>query len=172
MNSKHPSAFIEHSVASILRSYIADAEKKGSLHDEQLSIIYEYNWFNLFVSKEYNGLELSLTEALKIEEGLAWIDGSLGWTVTLCSGANWFAGFIESKMAEQIFSNKKVCLAGSGKPSGIAKRIDDHYEITGSWNYATGASHATMFTANCIIEENGVALKNEDGSSMVNAFLL
>jgi alkylation response protein AidB-like acyl-CoA dehydrogenase len=172
MSIKHPSTFIEASVVDQLRSFIIEAEKKGSLHDEQLKIIFQHNWFNLFVPKLYNGLELSLPEALQIEEALAWIDGSLGWTVTLCSGANWFAGFIEAEMAKTIFSNNKICLAGSGKPSGIAKIIDDGYEISGYWSYATGSIHATVFTANCIIEKDGFALKNEDGTPLINAFLL
>ena len=28
----------------------------GQLHPEQLQIIYEQNWFNLFVPKQYGGL--------------------------------------------------------------------------------------------------------------------
>jgi indole-3-acetate monooxygenase len=172
MSIKHTSAFIEASIVDALRSFVIEAEKKGSLHDKQLKIIYQNNWFNLFVPKIYGGLELSLPEALQIEEGLAWVDGSLGWTVTLCSGANWFAGFIEAGMAKKIFSNNKVCLAGSGKPSGIAQIIDNGYEINGYWSYATGAAHATVFTGNCIIEKDGVALTNEDGTPLINAFLL
>jgi alkylation response protein AidB-like acyl-CoA dehydrogenase len=172
MNSKHPSTIIDNRLVGALRYFSAKAEQKGSLHEEQLLIIYQRNWFNLFVPKIYNGLELSLPEALKIEESLAWIDGALGWTVTLCSGANWFAGFIEAEMAKTIFSNDKVCLGGSGKPSGIAKIIDGGYEINGHWSYATGAAHVTVFTANCIIERDGVALVNEEGTPLIKAFLL
>jgi hypothetical protein len=172
MNNKHPSTIIDNRLVGALRYFAEKAEQKGGLHEEQLSIIYQRNWFNLFVPKIYNGLELSLPEALKIEEALAWIDGALGWTVTLCSGANWFAGFIEEEIAKTIFSNDKVCLGGSGKPSGTATIIDGGYEINGHWSYATGSSHVTVFTANCIIEKDGVALTNEDGTPMVHAFLL
>jgi hypothetical protein len=172
MNSKHPSTVIDNRLVGALRYFAAKAEEKGGLHEEQLSIIYQRNWFNLFVPKQYGGLELSLPEALKIEEALAWIDGALGWTVTLCSGANWFAGFIEAGIAKTIFSNDEVCLGGSGKPSGTATIIDGGYEISGYWSYATGSAHVTVFTANCIIEKDGVALMNEDGSPVVYAFLL
>ena len=172
MNSKHPSTIIDNRLVGALRYFAEKAEQKGSLHEEQLSIIYQRNWFNLFVPKQYGGLELSLPEALKIEEALAWIDGALGWTVTLCSGANWFAGFIEAEIANTIFGNDKVCLGGSGKPSGTATIIDGGYEINGHWSYATGSAHITVFTANCIIEKDGVALMNEDGTPMVHAFLL
>ncbi|HTB53323.1 MAG TPA: hypothetical protein VK718_11180 [Ferruginibacter sp.] len=170
-NTYHPDG-ISKKLIDALRSFSAEAEKIKSLHSEQLAIIYEQGWFKLFVPKIYGGLELSLPEALKMEEALAWVDGSLGWTVTLCSGANWFVGFIEKEIAKNIFTDTKVCLAGSGKPSGTAKIMNEGYEITGHWNYATGSVHATVFTANCLIEKDGAIVQNEDGSPMIKAFLL
>jgi alkylation response protein AidB-like acyl-CoA dehydrogenase len=168
----HPSAFIDRQLVDRMRQYTSEAEELKSLHPQQLAIIYEQGWFKLFVPEKYGGLELSLPDALKIEEGLAWTDGSLGWTVTLCGGANWFVGFINEEIATNIFTDKKVCLAGSGKTCGTAKITDDGYEITGQWNYATGSTHATAFTANCIIEKDGKSLENNDGTPMIKAFLL
>jgi alkylation response protein AidB-like acyl-CoA dehydrogenase len=168
----HPSERINKELVDTLRNFSAEAEQIKSLHPEQLSIIYQQGWFKLFVPKIYGGLELPLLEALQIEEVLAWIDGSLGWTVTLCSGANWFVGFIQEKIAKNIFNNDIVCLAGSGKSSGVAKIIDGGYEITGYWNYATGSVHATVFTANCLIEKDGIIVNNEDGTPKITAFLL
>lgn len=153
-----------------LRQLAAEAEKIGQLHAGQLDIIYREKWFKLFVPAAYGGLEYSLPQALRTEEALAWVDGSLGWTVTLCSGANWFAGYIEPEIAARVFTNEKVCLAGSGRPSGTAKRNPQGYEITGNWNYATGAPHATQLTTSCIIEENGEVLKDETGHPVVRAF--
>ncbi len=167
----HPSFFIDDQIMNTIRKYMAEAEQKGSLNPQQLSVIYKEHWFNLFVPKEYGGLALSLPEALSVQESVAWIDGSTGWTVTLCSGANWFIGFLDPETAEMIFNSKKVCLAGSGRSTGIAKILGDDYEITGKWPYATGAAHATAFTANCVIEKDGAKLKNEDGSDMVASFI-
>lgn len=167
----HPSCFIDSKLTETIRRFAADAEKSGSLHREQLSIIYEQKQFNLFVPKIYNGLQLSLPEALQIEECLAWADGSTGWTVTLCSGANWFIGFLKPALAKLIFNEEKVCLAGSGRSSGTASIIEGGYEISGYWSYATGAAHATAFTANCVIEKNGIIMQNKDGSPMVQSFL-
>jgi alkylation response protein AidB-like acyl-CoA dehydrogenase len=174
MNRKgisHPSSFIPASLTEVIRGLAPEAEKLGRLHSQQLSIIYEQKWFNLFVPEEYGGLALSLPEGLKIEESLAWADGSTAWTVTLCSGANWFTGFLQRGIAKHVFRDEKTCFAGSGRPSGIANRTEYGYEITGVWKYASGAPHATVFTANCLIEEEGVAVHNADGSPLVRAFL-
>ncbi len=167
----HPSFFIDEHITNTIRKYTGEAEHSGSLTPQQLSVIYKEHWFNLFVPKEYGGLALSLPEALSIEEAVAWIDGSTGWTVTLCSGANWFIGFLDREIAETIFDSKKVCLAGSGRATGIAKIINDEYEITGKWPYATGSAHATAFTANCLIEKDGEILKNNDGSNLTSSFI-
>jgi len=171
MNSIHqPSSVIPVSLSASLRTFSAGAEKKGKLLPGQLAIIREQKWFNLWVPENYGGLELSLPEALRLEEALAWTDGSLGWTITLCSGANWFVGYLQPEAANKIFRDKKVCLAGSGKPTGTATITKKGYEVTGQWNYATGAPHATIFTTNCIIEENGKPLQDEAGNPVIRSF--
>jgi len=167
---KHPAEIISFEEAGIIRSFAAEAERAGTLHPEQLKLIYENKWFNLYVPAKYGGLELTLTQGLEIEEALAYIDGSTGWTVTLCSGANWFIGFLSPGAAEDIFNSQDVCLAGSGKPSGVAKITDNGYEITGYWKYATGAPHATVFTANCTLEKEGNILYDEEGNPRIASF--
>lgn len=166
----HPSSYIPAHLTDVLRRYAPAAEKLGMLTQEQLAVIYEQRWFGLWVPKLYGGLELSFSEALRTEEALAWADGSAGWTITLCSGANWFVGFLDPEAAKTVFVNEQTCLAGSGKPSGVATITADGYEVTGQWNYATGALHATVFTANCVIHKDGVALKDEAGHPLMQAF--
>lgn len=167
----HPLHFIDAKLTVAIRSLAAEAEKTGSLHPQQLAIIYKQKWFNLFVPEKYNGLQLTLPEALNIEESLAWVDGSVGWTVTLCSGANWFIGFLQPELANIIFNKDTVCLAGSGRPSGTARIIKGGYEITGFWKYATGSAHATAFTANCVIEDKGTIIQDKDGNPVIKSFL-
>jgi indole-3-acetate monooxygenase len=168
----HPSRFIPASLTDAINRLSGEAERYGSLHPQQLALIYEQRWFSLFVPLSHGGLELSLPEGLKLEEGLAWADGSTGWTVTLCGGANWFVGFLQPVIARELFNDPRVCLAGSGRASGIAIVTPEGYEISGRWRYATGAPHATAFTANCHIEKEGVLLRDEKGDPLVRAFLL
>jgi alkylation response protein AidB-like acyl-CoA dehydrogenase len=159
----HPSDFIDPVKTGILRERAAEAEASGMLHSQQLSMIRTEGWFKLFVPKKFRGLDLSLPEGLRVQEALAWADGSTGWTVTLCSGANWFIGFLPEEISAELFYDDKVCLSGSGTPSGQATFTNPGYKINGAWNYATGAPHATAFTANCFIEQ-------EDGP-LIKAFI-
>src|SRR6478735_7120509 len=168
---EHPSAFMKPELIATIRNVASEAEPMKHLHPEQIAIIHQQKWFELFVPVKYNGLGLNLPEALQLEEALAWTDGSVGWTVTLCAGAGWFIGFLDPEIVPVVFDVPNICIAGSGKAAGIAKTIDDGFEITGHWDYATGANWATSFTANCMIEENGAILKNADGSPVIKSFL-
>ncbi|QEC71478.1 hypothetical protein FSB73_07145 [Arachidicoccus ginsenosidivorans] len=58
---------------------------------------------------------------MRFEEAIGWAEGSAGWVFTLCSGAGWFAGYIDPAIARTIFKPKKACLAGSGAVGGTAK---------------------------------------------------
>jgi alkylation response protein AidB-like acyl-CoA dehydrogenase len=156
-----------------IKEYAAISEETGELHQELLKLAYKNNWFKLFVPALYGGPGFLLPEILRLEEALSAEDGSLGWTVTLCSGAGWFAGFLDPALATEVFADKKVCFAGSGAVSGTAVVVDNGYLINGSWNYASGAMHATIFTANCVLKDaNGLDILDEKGEQQVKSFIL
>lgn len=151
---------------------IQKAESHGCLPEEWLDVIYSEKWFKLFVPKSLGGLELGLMEGLKVEEELAHRDASLGWTLTLCAGAAWFVGFFDEQLRKEIFADPKVCLAGSGHVGGRAETVESGYKVAGHWTYASGALHATHFTANCTIFHQGKALLDTEGKEVVKAFVL
>jgi len=139
-----------------------------------LDWINNENLWNIWVPKTYGGLELSLTEGLSRLKELSRIDASLGWTITLCSGANYFIGNLQPSKAKEIFKESLVppCLGGSGGVFGTAEIVDDQYRISGKWRYATGAPYLTHFTLNAKILENGIQLRNNDGSPRVRSFVI
>ncbi|RZJ19054.1 MAG: acyl-CoA dehydrogenase, partial [Acinetobacter sp.] len=93
--------------------------------------------------------------------------------VTLCSGAGWFAGFLDPELAEEVFKNREVCFAGSGAVGGTAIKNENGYTINGHWNYASGALHATIFTANCNLQnEDGSPILSDDGEQVIKSFIL
>ena len=171
-NLTHPSTFIEADWYRAIRSSAKEAEEMGMLHPQQLELIYQQKWFKALMPVEYGGLDLSLPDLVRLQEALSWADGSFGWVFTLCCGAGCFSGFIDPGVAPLIFNDAKTCLAGSGAQTGEAIISKDGYIINGEWNYASGAHHATHFTANCIIKKDGEVLLNEDGSSVIRPFVI
>ncbi|BBI31425.1 acyl-CoA dehydrogenase family protein [Cohnella abietis] len=142
---------------TIINEIRANADNgNGNLTQGTLDYIYEAKLFKLFVPMELNGLMLSLPEALKVFEKAAWIDGSFGWLVTIGSGGGFFSATLAPEQARQFFSHSKAVVAGSGHPNGVAKRVDGGYNVSGEWKYCSGSTYASVFTANCRIQ-------NEDG---------
>jgi alkylation response protein AidB-like acyl-CoA dehydrogenase len=146
---------------------------KSLFSEKVLSWIQRENLWNIWVPKNYGGLELSLSEGLSKLQELARIDGSLGWTVTLCSGANYFIGNLKPGTAKDIFQESKTTiLGGSGGVFGTAEKVGDDYKISGTWRYATGAPYLTHFTLNAEIQENGKTLLNKEGSPKIHSFII
>jgi alkylation response protein AidB-like acyl-CoA dehydrogenase len=168
----HPSTFMAAAWQNTIRGSAKEAEEMGMLHPQQLELIYQQKWFKAFMPVEYGGLDLSLPDLVRLQEALSWCDGSFGWVFTLCCGAGWFSGFIDKGIAPSLFNNEKTCLAGSGAQTGEAMLTDNGYIINGEWNYASGAHHATHFTANCIIKKDNEVLLNEDGSPIIRSFII
>jgi indole-3-acetate monooxygenase len=168
---EHPSQRIEADVVVALQSYTEVAEEQGCLHAEQLKVLYDKGWFKLFVPEAYGGLGLSLPQGVRLEESIAWIDGSLGWVVTLCTGASWFVGFLQDALIRELLADRAVCFAGSGAPTGIAEVVEGGFRVSGDWLYATGSHHATVFTANCVIYEHGAARLDAAGAPEVRPFV-
>lgn len=148
-------------------------ENQEVFPSEVLTWISEQNYWNLWVPKSLGGMEKSLSVGLKILQNLAFIDGSLGWTVTLCAGANYFAGNLKPEFAKEIFTQtKKPVLGGSGGAFGTAEKVGEKYLLNGTWKYATGAPYLTHFTLNAKITEKGFPLKNEKGEIIIRSFVL
>ncbi|NJX14082.1 acyl-CoA dehydrogenase [Tamlana crocina] len=147
---------------------------KEVFSEETLNWIAENKLWNIWLPKTHGGLECALAEGLQKLRKLAETDGSLGWTVTLCSGANFFFGNLKKEVTDAIFLNseKPVCFGGSGGVFGTAEKQGEGYIISGTWKYATGAPHLSHFTLNAKILENGRVLKNEEGMDVVRSFVL
>ena len=140
---------------------------------EILTWINQQNYWNLWVPKSYGGLEKSFSEGLKTLQSLARIDGSLGWTITLCSGANFFIGNMNPQLAKELFTDKKTTvLGGSGGVFGTAEKQGENYLLNGTWRYATGAPYLTHFTLNAKITANGFPIKDENGKEKILSFVL
>jgi indole-3-acetate monooxygenase len=156
----------------LIREQAGEAERRGELPPEVLALIYEQQWFRMMEPRSFGGLALSLPQVVRLEEELARADGSVGWTVTLCSGAGWFAGFFPSGSLDSLLTHPRMCIAGSGMPAGRAERLaGGGYRVSGQWGYASGARHATAFTANCVVWVDGAPVLGEDGQPLVRPFL-
>ncbi|HXB05967.1 MAG TPA: hypothetical protein VNW04_02595 [Puia sp.] len=166
-----PASFLPDGAFALIDAHAGFAEMQGHLPEEVIGLVYREGWFKMLAPKRWGGRALVLPQAVRLEEGLAFADGSLGWVVTLCSGAGWFAGFFAEGLLDGLFADERLCISGSGSPAGEAHIIDGGYQVSGSWAYASGIRHATAFTANCVVWKDGAPVHGEDGQPLVRPFL-
>lgn len=155
-----------------LREAAPAAESAGWLRPEQIELIHERGWLRLLAPRAVGGAEWALPAIVRLEEELAAIDGSLAWTVTLCAGAGFFAGFLPPAFARELMATPRVCLAGSGAVGGVAERDGEGWRLRGEWLHASGAPMATHFTVNASLRQRGQALLDAQGEPRVAAFVL
>ncbi|MGX9713613.1 acyl-CoA dehydrogenase [Janthinobacterium lividum] len=148
------------------------ADAARFLHPAQQALLHRRGWLTMLAPRSAGGAELPLPQVVRLEEAVAAVDGSMGWVLTLCAGAGWFAGFLAPDMARAIIGTPRVCLGGSGAATGDAEEEGDGYRITGSWDYASGAPMATHFTLNARLRRDGQPLLDADGKPRIRAFLV
>lgn len=155
-----------------LRQFAPAADADGWLHPVQQAVIHRRGWLRMLAPKAAGGAELPLPYAVRLEEAIARADGSMGWVVTLCAGAGWFAGFLPPALARELIGTRRVCFAGSGAPTGHADIEGDGFRITGRWDYASGAPMGTHFTLNAMLRRDGEVLRDAAGNPRIRAFLV
>jgi alkylation response protein AidB-like acyl-CoA dehydrogenase len=158
--------------AAVIAEHAFAADLEGWLHPSQQALIHERGWLRMLAPRAVGGGEMALPGVVRLEESIARVDGSMGWTVTLCAGAGWFAGFLAPRVAREILATPNVCLAGSGAPTGYADIDGEGWRIDGLWDYATGAPMATHFTFNAQLRDNGQPLLDDAGNPRIQAFVV
>lgn len=155
-----------------LRALAPAADQAGHLLPEQVALIHRAGWLRMLAPRALGGDERPLPEVVRLEEALSHADGSCGWVVTLCAGAGWFGGFLDPALGREVFATPRLCLAGSGAPTGVADRDGDGWCLNGHWAHASGAPLATHFTLNARLREAGRPLLDAQGQPRVRAFIV
>jgi alkylation response protein AidB-like acyl-CoA dehydrogenase len=157
-------------ILPLVRAEAAMAEACGRVSTRLLAALHERRLFRLWIPRSVGGEELALVPALEVFEAIASADGAAGWTVMIGAGAGLFGGFLAPAAAREILGPTDAVIAGSGSPSGVAVETDGGYRVTGRWSYASGARHATWFTANCAVQSaDGRARKAAGGEPLIRA---
>ncbi len=147
----------------------AQAEREARLPDDLARPLLDGGFFRMWVPASCGGLELPLGDALAVYERAALLDGSLGWAVMIGNGGGLFGAWLPPQGAQQLFGPAHALVAGSGAPTGVAEKVSGGYRAQGQWRYASGAHHASIFTANCRITDGGRPLNGADGAPLVRA---
>jgi indole-3-acetate monooxygenase len=129
--------------------------------------------FRMFVPRSHGGLELALPAGLAVISALARIDGSVGWTAIVASGAAIFSALAQRETYDRIYRNgPDVPICGSSQPVGTAEPVAEGWRINGRWPLASGCMHAEWIAGFCIVTANGNPVIDAQGRPRVRGVVL
>ena len=130
-------------VVPLIAERAATAEEQRKPDDDVIEALKGTGVFKAFVPKRYGGYEIDIELFMDIGADVSEACASTGWITTFYMEHNWLLGMFEEDLQREIFTKQPYILApGTVNPSGEATRRDDHYELTGRWQYGTGIVHA------------------------------
>lgn len=121
---------------------LAEAEKLGRLPPAVIEELVQIGFFDLVRPKQYGGHEAEFSELLDIIVETASLNGSLAWFMMIMSQHNIVARLLPKAISDTLFACRPMLMASCAFPIGRAEKKGDHYQLSGTWKYATGIHHA------------------------------
>lgn len=138
-------------VAGRVRAAARDAEARRAVPPDLLQALADAGLFRFMMARELGGLEADPLTQIEVIEALCRADGSIGWTAGIGAMQNGIAtSQADDRVLAELLADPIPVVAGHFAPRGRAVEEDGGFRIDGHWSFASGASHATWFIANCV----------------------
>jgi alkylation response protein AidB-like acyl-CoA dehydrogenase len=152
-------------LAPAIEAAAAQIERGRELPEQVVALLHEAQLFRMLLPRAYDGFELDLMSYAQAIEELAKGDASVAWCVGQASGCSTVAAFLKPPVARDIFGDPRSVLAWGPPGEGGATAVDGGYRVTGRWQFASGARHATWMGAH-------VAIRGVDGAPPMRTMLV
>lgn len=149
-------------LVEIVRENVNDIERERRLPDKLVAALHSQSMYRMLLPKSVGGSQVDMRTFTNTVEELAKLDASTAWCVCQTSGCSMAAANLTTDVATEIFGPDDAVLAwGPGK--GEAHRVPGGYEVTGSWQFASGSSQATWLGCLSGLYEDGKPVLDEAG---------
>jgi indole-3-acetate monooxygenase len=136
-------------LAPLITAQAEASERDRRLPTPVSDALVEAGVFRLFVPRSLGGLEADPLTACRVVEALAALDGAVGWCAMIGLGFGQFAGLLPAAAALEVFSSPRTIVAGTFRPTGVARVVAGGYRVTGRWPFASGITHCTWVIGGC-----------------------
>jgi indole-3-acetate monooxygenase len=130
-------------IRPVLEGHAAQAEADRHLSQEAWQAMGDAGLFTMLAPHAYGGLELPITDVMRVWEAVARIDSAAAWNLLMNTGAATLAAFLPTEGAEKLFAEGPTTVAGALFPPGPAVREEGGWRVSGRVPFASGCHHAT-----------------------------
>jgi alkylation response protein AidB-like acyl-CoA dehydrogenase len=149
-----------------------DTESQRRIAEPVVAAIRAARLCRIGLPRELAGLELPVSDALRVYELLAAAEASVAWIVWNNALPSYFGRFLAPEARAEIFADPDWLYAGSTRPSGRAEIEGGGYRVTGRWSLVSGCELCEWLALRCVVTENGTPRMSQAGVPEVRMMYL
>ncbi len=132
-----------------------DIEAARQLPGDVVDVLREAGMFRLNMPKSWGGPELTSPQQVEVIEALSRGDASVGWCVMIGCDSGIYSGYLEDRVARDLYPHLDMVQAGWVQPAGRADEVADGYKVSGQWMFCSGSTHADLVAAGVTVYKDG-----------------
>jgi len=161
------------------RALAPDIEAAGDRNEAERRIVpdiiaklHQAGLFHMLLPASFCGGAADLVDFNQVIETVAAADASTAWCLAQAVASTQAAGFLDQKVAHEIFGRPGHSVAW-GPPSGAkALVVDGGYRVSGRWRFASGSEHCAWMGGHCaVIERDGKPRLDPQGRPVMRTML-
>lgn len=107
--------------------------------------------FRMTMPRDWGGAEIDPLSQLRIIETLSAADASVGWCVMIGCDSGYLSGFLDQRVARELYPDIDTVTACSLLPRGRAVKVDGGYRVSGHWPFSSGCQHSDWIIGGCLV---------------------
>ncbi len=136
-----------------LRANGLRGESERRVPQESIDLLERAGVYRISTPREYGGLELPLTDQVKVLSAVARGDLSTAWVSSLHSVGTYFVAHYPDEAQREVFTTPDVRVASIFSPGGRLTPVDGGYLLSGRWPFNTGCRSASWDTLAAVLDD-------------------
>jgi alkylation response protein AidB-like acyl-CoA dehydrogenase len=147
-------------------------EAERRIAPEIITALHEAGLFRMLLPVASGGGAADIVAFNQVIETIAAADASTAWCLAQQVASTQAAGFLDPKIAHEIFAAPSGAVAW-GPPSGAKAVVaDGGYVVNGRWRFASGSEHCPWLGGHCaVIEADGKPRLDQRGGPVMRTML-
>jgi indole-3-acetate monooxygenase len=139
---------------------------------EIVAALHEAGLFHMLLPASLGGGGADIGAFNEVIQTIAAADASTAWCLGQQVASTQAAGYLDAKIARQVFGPPRGCVAW-GPPSGAKAIVSDGgYIVTGRWRFASGSAHCPWIGGHsAVIERDGTPRLDGKGRPVMRTML-
>lgn len=146
-------------------------EAERRIVPDVVAALHEAGIFHMLLPPSLGGGGADIAAFNEVIQTIAAADGSTAWCVGQQVASTQAAGYLDPKIAREIFGPPRGAVAW-GPPAGAKAVVTDGgYKVTGRWRFASGGGHCPWIGGHSAVIERGTPRLDDKGRPVMRTML-